>query len=292
MHEEGKREFDLQKETDRVLARFAPASVVIDAEMDILHFRGDTNPYLRPAPGRASLNLFKMAQGGLDLALRTALSKARKSGHPVKKEGVQVSDQGVLRAITVEVIPVQASTTERYFVILFEEARASSTEPSTHLSPEGQQGGVGRLGIKDRRIQEVEREWETIRQEMRAMIEELETANEELRLANEGSLSSNEELQSLNEELETSKEEIQASNEELLVLNTELQQRNAQMQEARDFANAIVETVREPLLVLVRDVVEEVGYTTQRHQIRIEGALPTLAVNTSARSSSICSPTP
>jgi two-component system, chemotaxis family, CheB/CheR fusion protein len=82
------------------------------------------------------------------------------------------------------------------------------------------------------------------------MIEELEAANEELHSANEESLSSNEELQSLNEELETSKEEIQASNEELLVLNAELQLRNAQAQEARDFADAIVETVREPLLVL------------------------------------------
>jgi len=86
-HEEGKWEFDLQHETDRLLASFAPASVVIDAEMEILHFRGDTSPYLGPAPGRASLNLFKMARAGLDLALRTALAKASKSGQPVKKGG-------------------------------------------------------------------------------------------------------------------------------------------------------------------------------------------------------------
>ncbi len=71
--------FDLQRETDRLLARFAPVSVVINAEMEILHFRGDTTPYLRPAPGRATLNLFKMARAGLDLELRTALSKAKKS---------------------------------------------------------------------------------------------------------------------------------------------------------------------------------------------------------------------
>jgi two-component system CheB/CheR fusion protein len=34
LQEEGVREFDLQKETDRLLASYAPASVVIDAEMD------------------------------------------------------------------------------------------------------------------------------------------------------------------------------------------------------------------------------------------------------------------
>jgi two-component system CheB/CheR fusion protein len=254
VHEEENREFDLQKETDRLLASFAPASVVIDAEMEILHFRGDTNPYLRPAPGRASLNLFKMARAGLDLDLRTALSKAKKSGQSVKKEGVQVSDQGVLHDITVEVIPLKASTTERYFLILFEEAPALSTPPTLPPAPDGQQGSVVRRGVKDRRIREVERELESTRQETRSMIEELEAANEELNSANEEGLSSNEELQSLNEELETSKEEIQASNEELLVVNAELQQRNVQLQEARDFADAIVETIREPLLVLDADL--------------------------------------
>src|SRR6202022_874519 len=63
-------------------------------------------------------------------------------------------------------------------------------------------------------------------------------------------LSSNEEFQSLNEELETSKEEIQSSNEELIVINQELRQRQAQLQEARVYAEAIVGTIREPLLVL------------------------------------------
>ena len=253
-YEEGQREFDLQHETDRLLASFAPASVVIDAQMEILHFRGDTSPYLRPAPGRASLNLFKMARAGLDLELRAALSKASKSGQPVKKGGVQVSDHEVHREISVEVIPMKASATERYFVILFEEAPALSTAPTMLMTRDGQQGSAVRRGVKDRRIRELERELETTRGQMRSMIEEFEAANEELHSANEESLSSNEELQSLNEELETSKEEIQASNEELLVLNAELQLRHAQLQEARDFADAIVETVREPLLVLDADL--------------------------------------
>src|SRR6185437_12962068 len=95
-----------------------------------------------------------------------------------------------------------------------------------------------------------ENEVTTTREAMQRVIEEMEATNEELQSANEEILSSNEELQSLNEELETSKEEIQASNEELLVLNEELQQRNVQVQEARDYADAIVQTVREPLLVL------------------------------------------
>jgi len=254
VHEEGNREFDLQRETDRLLASFAPASVVVDAEMEILHFRGDTNLYLRPAPGRASLNLFKMARAGLDLELRTAISKARKSGQPIKKEGVQVHDNDVPHDITVEVIPLKASTTERYFLILFEEAPAPSTLAAIPIASDGQQGSAARRGAKDRRIGEVERELESTREEMRSIIEELEAANEELHSANEESLSNNEELQSLNEELETSKEEIQASNEELHVVNQELNQSNTQLHAAREYADAIVETIREPLLVLDADL--------------------------------------
>ncbi len=245
VHETREKKFDLQKETDRLLASFAPASVVVDEEMEILHFRGDTDPYLGPAPGRASLNLFKMARAGLDLELRTAISKAKKSGLPVKREGVRVNKNGVFSNITVQVIPVKASATESYFLILFENV---SSSPTTTTASDEPQGSAAEL--KDQRIRDVERELESTRQEMRSIIEEFEAANEELHSANEESLSSNEELQSLNEELETSKEEIQASNEELLIINSELQQRSTELQEARDFADAIVETTREPLLVL------------------------------------------
>ena len=82
------------------------------------------------------------------------------------------------------------------------------------------------------------------------MTEQHEAANEELQASNEEVLSANEELQSINEELETAKEELQASNEELATLNQELQGRNLQLERALEYANGIVETVRNPLLIL------------------------------------------
>jgi two-component system CheB/CheR fusion protein len=166
----------------------------------------------------------------------------------MKKAGIQMSTKGVVRDITVEIIPLKATATENYFVILFEEATAPL------VGADGQQERAREQGSNGRNIQDVERELESTRQEMRSVIEEFEAANEELHSANEESLSSNEELRSLNEELETSKEEIQASSEELLVVNTELQQRNIQLQEARDFTDAVVETIREPLLILDEDL--------------------------------------
>lgn len=50
--------------------------------------------------------------------------------------------------------------------------------------------------------------------------------------------------------METAKEELQSTNEELITVNDELQAKNAALAQARDFAVSIVETVRQPLLVL------------------------------------------
>ena len=193
--------------------------------------RGHTSPYLEQAPGPASLNLFRMARAGLDLELRAALSKAKKSGRPVKKTGIQMSDHGHTREVALEVIPLKARAADPSFLILFEEGTSvAPAEPFASWSPDGASAQRAKRGAKDRRIQHLEQELEARSEQMRSLIEEQEAANEELQAANEEILSSNEELQSLNEELETSREEIQASNEELLVVNAELRQRNAQAQ--------------------------------------------------------------
>ncbi|WP_152038186.1 PAS domain-containing protein [Paraburkholderia hospita] len=93
------------------------------------------------------------------------------------------------------------------------------------------------------------------------MIEEHESAREELKSSEEELLSSNEEFQSTNEELETAKEELQSLNEELSTTNDELRYRNHELRlihddvvVARDYADAIIDTMAEPLLVLESDL--------------------------------------
>ena len=251
MYEKNNRELDIQQEADHLLlARYAPASVLIDTQMEILQFRGHTSPYLEPASGKASLNLLKMAHEDLRLELRTAVHTVRKRGQPVKKEGIVLVSAGITRHITLEVLPLKIAAPDPYFVVLFEDTTPSS--PAYH--GDEQPTPMIKRGEKDRRIEQLEQKITATREEMHSIIEELEATNEELHSANEESLSSNEELRSLNEELETSKEEIQSSNEELHILNQELQQRNQELIEARDYAQAIVETVRDPLLILDEDL--------------------------------------
>ncbi|MGH7859882.1 MAG: CheR family methyltransferase, partial [Candidatus Binatia bacterium] len=87
---EGRGDAEVQKEADRILvAKYAPPGVLINADLEILQFRGDTGPYLAPAPGKASLNLLKMAREGLLVALRAAVLKAKRDGAPVRKEGLR-----------------------------------------------------------------------------------------------------------------------------------------------------------------------------------------------------------
>lgn len=82
------------------------------------------------------------------------------------------------------------------------------------------------------------------------IIDELDVMNKELQSAIEELSASNEKLLMTNEELETAEEELQASNEELRTLNEELEVRNEEVARAKDYVEAIVNTVRESLIVL------------------------------------------
>lgn len=119
--EDGAREKGLQGEVSRIiLDRYAPAGVVVDGDLQIVQFRGQTGRYLEPAPGEASLSLLKMAREGLLYGLRTTLQTARKTRKPVRKDGLQVRAGSGWRPVTIEVIPLSANGRPHYLV-LFED---------------------------------------------------------------------------------------------------------------------------------------------------------------------------
>src|SRR5262249_43840396 len=97
----------LAREADRILlGRFAPASVLVNADMEVLQFRGDTGHYLTPAPGRATLNLLKMLREGLLVGVRGALLKAKREEAPVREARLRVKSNGGYRAVDVQVVPL------------------------------------------------------------------------------------------------------------------------------------------------------------------------------------------
>jgi two-component system CheB/CheR fusion protein len=243
---------DPQKEADRlVLARYGPPGVIINDDLEILHFRGHTGPYLEPLPGVASLSLLKMAREGLGLELRAAIHRAKKSGGRVRKEGLVVSSQEPERKINLDVQPLQATlgTRERYFLILFEEVPSPPPAPPKRGRPPERKG---RTGLRE--SERLREELLAAKDHLQALLEEQEATSEELRAANEETQSSNEELQSTNEELEAAKEELQSTNEELTTVNEELQNRNLELSQLNSDLNNLIGSTHSTTVMLGSDL--------------------------------------
>jgi len=244
---------DFQKTADDILlSKYTPASVIVNEAMDIVLFRGNTDSYLSQSSGKPSHNLMKMAKDGLAFELRSILHKAKKEKVAVTKENIPLQINGSLSNISIEAVPLP-NVIEPHYLILFRDTHAAGVNPLRANSKKTSQGKTKSDG-KDLRIQQLEQELAQTREDMRGITEEQEATNEELQTDNEELLSGSEELQSLNEELETSKEELQSTNEELTVLNQEVINLNERVTEARDYSEAIVANVREPLLVLDKNL--------------------------------------
>lgn len=229
---------DLSKEGERVLlARFAPAGVLVSPTMEIVQYRGEVGPYLSPAPGKASLSLLKMLANGLQVAVRAGILRAKKNETATREEAVEVRlPDGSARRVAVEVIPITASGGG--FWVLFH-------EPGDHRSPprRTKPRGTRAAGESSELLARLSKELTDTREYLQSVIEQQEASHEELQSANEEVQSANEELQSINEELETSKEEIQSSNEELSTVNDELQHRNAELNRTNnDLVNFLAST--------------------------------------------------
>jgi two-component system, chemotaxis family, CheB/CheR fusion protein len=238
-------ETDAQREADRIiLARYAPASALINDELIVLQLRGDTTPYLEPSHGKATPNLLKLAREGLVLALRASVAEARKNEGPVRKEGLQVGYDGVISNVSLEVIPLKhPPSQERHFLVFFEIA-----EPTDQAG--GRKAGSERRKSEEQRIRQLQQELAAVRDYQQSVVEAYQAASKELQFASEEAQSSNEELQSINEELETAKEELESSNEELTMLNEELNNRNTELARLNSDLVNLLGSVHIPILML------------------------------------------
>jgi two-component system CheB/CheR fusion protein len=228
---------EAQKEFDRrLLTQYAPATVFISGDMEIIHTRGSVDRFLKLAPGRASLSLTKMAREGLLFELRNAVTRARKENIVVGKRNLKIRDADgkgeestaadSTRSVSFEVIPVTlGNEQERYFMIVFQE---TPLEPPRESAPRRARPSE-EAQAASRRTAKLEQELTATKEYLESVIETQEATNEELQSANEEILSSNEELQSTNEEMETAKEELQSANEELTTVNDELRSRNLEI---------------------------------------------------------------
>jgi two-component system CheB/CheR fusion protein len=238
-------EMELGKAAERiVLSEYAPAWVMVNENLEIIHSHGDTSAYLRLSPGRPALGLLKMARESIRSELRKLLARVKSQDGPAKSDILRIEDGGKIRATRLEARRIAASTNQgACFLVLFftqpkdrtAEASRSSGRPSKTHSAE---------------LELLEQELALSSQRLQSIIDERDAANQDLTSANEEIQSSNEELQSINEELETSKEELQSTNEELNTVNEELRNRNQELSCLSNDLTNLLSSAATPILML------------------------------------------
>jgi two-component system CheB/CheR fusion protein len=196
----------------RVLEQYAPPSVIVNFESDIVHMSARAGKYLRYIGGEPTLNLPTVVHPELRLELRTALYQAIKTGKSVDARRVKIDQDGRSSYINMVVKPFRDSESAGdYVLVLFDEVDDSlETGPTTTT------------GKKDSVLTHLEAELQQTKEQLQQTMEHSDASTEELRASNEELQAINEELRSATEELETSKEELQSINEELVTVNAEL----------------------------------------------------------------------
>ena len=107
----------LPREADRLLlARFAPACVLVNQALTILQFRGQTGPYLEPAGGPPSFDLRRVIRPELLVQILPAIEETSKTGVASHRDVHRDA-----REIRIEVIPLAASGGGQSYLIVFDD---------------------------------------------------------------------------------------------------------------------------------------------------------------------------
>jgi two-component system CheB/CheR fusion protein len=199
----------------RLLEQYAPPSVVVTEDHNVVHMSESVGRYLQLRGGEPSRDLLSLVRAELRPDLRTALHQAGKSRMNVEVRNVLVPQDDGAHRVDVSVRPVlRAGDPERgFFLVIFSEQA---------IVPPGADAGLTLTSPTEPLAAQLEEELVGVRAQLRQTIEQYETQVEEAKAANEELQAMNEELRSAAEELETSKEELQSVNEELTTVNQEL----------------------------------------------------------------------
>ncbi len=193
----------------QLLEQYAPPSLLINEEYDLVHLSETAGQYLQMAGGNMTRNILKLIRPELRPELRTALYQATQRKTAVETSGLEVDLGDRRETINILVKPVvNRENSLPFFLVIFGIATGKEQE-------------VAR--ITDEPVtKHLEDELARLKTQLRFSNEQHEFQAEELKASNEELQAMNEELRSAAEELETNKEELQSINEELRTVNEEL----------------------------------------------------------------------
>lgn len=228
----GRRQFSFAEVHQRALSKFAPPSVVVDQDSNIVHMSDSAGRFLRHVGGEPSRNVLALVLPELRLELRTALYQAMQTRSSVEGQRVLLkreNNKGFIVNVIARPFTDDVAGTD-FVLVMFEEIEQTMNE----VPPEA------KVEHQDVVLNQLEAELQRSKEKLQETIEHAEVSNEELRASNEELQAINEELRSATEELETSKEELQSTNEELITVNYELKVKVEETGKANDDLNNLI----------------------------------------------------
>jgi two-component system CheB/CheR fusion protein len=200
----------------RMLEEYAPASVIVDERLNVVHLSAGAGRFLRLSEGEPSHNFLELVRDDPRGVLRTALHHAIEKGTRTVRQ-VRMNMDGGPRQVSVQVRPsaVDGRAAGRFALIVFD-AEDAGTAPATAPVEQGEPGSTPAEIELEEELRRTRDLLESTSEAHDRTVAELQTVNEELR-------SINEEQKAAAEELDTGREEIQSINEELTTINQEHQ---------------------------------------------------------------------
>ncbi|MEP7381992.1 MAG: CheR family methyltransferase [Gemmatimonadota bacterium] len=202
----------------RLLERVSPPSIVVNADLEIVHLSESAGRFLRFHGGEPTRELYRTVHPDLVPELRAAVYTAQREGQPPAGRRVVASINGseVALRLTVRQLP-GLDAGRAYYLIVFDElgdspSEREATPPVERRTDEILEDVVRRLEDELRRTKE----------RLRVTSQEHEVSEQELKASNEELQVSIEELRSASEEVEVNTEELRSVNEELTIVNGEM----------------------------------------------------------------------
>jgi two-component system, chemotaxis family, CheB/CheR fusion protein len=230
---------------ESLITQYAPPCILLNDDYEALHVYGDVSAFVRRLPpGRISVNIKDMVNEDINIAVSSAIHRAKQSEEEVYYTDVYTKKGSESIGVNLRVRYIKEHDMESspgfYWVIFEQNKKEQSTESTDSVSFNASEQSR-------QRIEDLEFELKRNKEHLQVTVEELETTNEELQSANEELMSANEELQSTNEEL-------QSVNEELYTVNSEYQAKIDDISKANSDLDAVLGLSKIGIIFLDKDM--------------------------------------
>ncbi|WP_136442434.1 CheR family methyltransferase [Pacificoceanicola onchidii] len=258
----GRNRDALIKSYNALLKRYAPSSILITSESEVLSWFGAASAFIDTKNNLADWTVEDIVHPDLQAPISIGIEKLRLGDHAPQHRAVTADlGEGRVQKFTLIIEPLDTKSKPAPVLLRFmlddDDTKGLDTDDPVAVSENDD------TDILARRIQELERDLKFTEETLQHVTERLEASGEELQASNEELQASNEELQASNEELQSSNEELHAVNEELITVSSEHERKIDLLSTLNDQTENVLKLLRIGTMFLDRDLL------VQRHSLLV-----------------------